>query len=131
MDNFTKICAGVLITLVLCLALSKQDKDITLLIIAAACCMVATAEISFISPVLDFVKELSVIGNLNTSYLKILLKAVGIGILGEITSLICTDAGNNALAKTLQLLTSGVIVWISLPLLSELIELIKGILSTL
>ena len=59
----------------------------------------------------------------------ILLKAVGIGILSEITCMICTDSGNAALGKVIQFLTSAVILWLCIPLFTQLIELIEGVLG--
>lgn len=129
MDVFLKACVGILITVVLSLVLSKQGKDISLLLTVAVCCMVVTAAITYLQPVIDFFRELRSIGQLDSNMLNVLLKAVGIGLLAEITSLICTDAGSAALGKTLQILATAVILWLALPLFNELIELIDTILG--
>ena len=70
-------------------------------------------------------------GQLESDTLTILLKAVGIGLVTEVTCLICTDAGNAALGKTLQFLSCAVILWLSIPLLNELLELIDNILGAI
>ena len=41
----------------------------------------------------------------------------------------CTDAGNGALGKALQLLTGAVILWLSIPLIQALIELLSEMLG--
>ena len=131
MDIFLKASAGILITVVLCLALSKQGKDISLLLTIAVCCMVVTAAITYLQPIIDFFQKLNSISQLDSSIVNILLKAVGIGLLAEITGLICKDAGSAALGKTIQILATAVILWLSLPLFNELIELIDGILGAI
>lgn len=129
MDIFLKAVAGVLIALVICIVLAKQGKDMSLLLSILVCCMVVTAAITYLQPVIDFFRRLQSIGNLDSEIVSILMKAVGIGFLAEITSLICSDAGSASLGKGLQILATCVILWISIPLFNELIELIENILG--
>lgn len=121
--------AVVLLTVVLGLALGNQRKETGVLLSIAACCLVATAAMHYLKPVIEFVQQLQDLGQLDNEMLEILLKVVGIGMIGEIAALICSDSGNGALGKTLHLLTSAVILWLSLPLLTGLLELIQDILG--
>ena len=130
MDTYVKALAGVLVTLVLYLVLSKQNKDISVLLTIMVCCMVTIVAIQYLEPVISFMDELETIGQLNSDIISILFKTVGIALLAEITCLICNDAGNAALGKTLQILASGVILWLSVPLYTSLIELVEEILVT-
>lgn len=131
MDIFIKACAGILISVVLILVLSKQSKDMTVLLVISACCMVISAAFSYLESVLSFFYKLEELGNLNSSLLKTLLKATGIGMLTEIIQLICSDSGNAALGKSLQILGTAVIIWLSIPLFSELLDLAGNILGAL
>lgn len=63
--------------------------------------------------------------------LGLLLKAVGIGLVSQIAGAVCTDAGNGALARQLQLLGNAAILYLSLPLFSGLLELLQEILGEL
>ena len=128
MDTYVKTLAGALITLVLYLVLSKQSKDISMLLTVLACCMITLVAMQYLEPVISFIDQLETIGQLNSDIITILLKAVGIAFLAEITCLICNDAGNAALGKTLQILASGLILWLSVPLYTSLIELVEEIL---
>lgn len=128
MDTFIKATAGTLVTVIIYLVLSKQGKDLSILLTAAVCCMIAVAALEYIKPVTAFVDRLQNFSNFDTQMLQIILRAVGIGLLTEFTSLICADAGNATLGKTLQLLATGVILWLSLPLFTQLIDTIEGIL---
>lgn len=129
MDVFIKAAAGIFIAVVLGLALAKQGKDISLLLTVVVCCMVVTAAVAYFQPVIDFMQRLQSIGQLDPEMFQTLMKAVGIGLLTELMSLICADAGNASLGKTLQILAMAVILWMSLPMLNALIELIDSILG--
>lgn len=129
MDTFLQVTAGVLLTAVLGLVLSKQNKDMTVLLTAAVCCMVLLAVVTFLEPVLSFIKQLQAIGQLDSDIMRILFKAVGIGVICEVASTICTDSGNSALGKAVQMLATAVILWISLPLMQSLLEMVENILG--
>ena len=111
------------------LIIGKQSKEFALLLTICASCIVAVVAGRFVEPVIGFINELQEIGSLNIAYISILLKVVGIGFLAEIAALICADAGNSTLGKTLQVLSSCVILWLSIPLLSSLLSLIQDILG--
>lgn len=130
MDIFIKATAGILITVVLCLVLSKEKKDISILLVIAVCSMVAAVAIGYLQKVIDFIETLENVGNLNSELISILLKCVGIGLLSQITSMICTDSGNAALGKVLQILASAVVLWLCIPLFTQLLELVESIMGT-
>jgi hypothetical protein len=56
---------------------------------------------------------------------------IGIGILSEISALICADAGNSSLGKALQILGGTAMLWLSLPVFRTLVDLIRSILGAL
>lgn len=129
MAEFWKAAAGVLLAVVLGLALGKQEKDISVLLTMAVCCMVSMIAIAYLEPVLDFLRQLEVLGDLQGDMLGILLKALGIGLVAEIAGMVCNDAGNASLGKTIQMLGGAVILWLSIPIFKALLELIEQILG--
>ncbi len=129
MNDFIKAVAIALIAVVLGLILAKQNKDISVLLTLAVCAVIVIVALEYLHPVIDFFRKLKVLGQLDSELFGVLLKAVGIGLLSEITGLICTDSGNGALGKTLQILSTAVIIWISLPLLNSLLDLVGKILE--
>ena len=62
------------------------------------------------------------------SFLKILFKITGIAILSEFAVSICKDSGETAIANKIDLGGKIVIVGISIPIITALLELIVGIL---
>lgn len=131
MTEFWKAAAMILIAVVLGLAVGKREKDISVLLTMAVCCMTAMIAVSYLEPVLDFLWELESVGNIQKGFLGILLKAVGIALIAEVAGMICSDAGNGSLGKTLQMLGSVVILYLSIPIYNALLTLIREILGEL
>lgn len=131
MELYLRACAAVLLAVILILCLGNKGKDMGTLLALAACCMVAMIAMDYLEPVIDFLNQLESLGGLNSSMISILLKVAGIGIVSEIAALICSDSGNSSLGKTLQMLGSAVILWLSLPLFTMLMELLQNILGEL
>ncbi len=129
MNDFIKAAAIALVAVILSLILAKQNKDISVLLTIAVCSIIVITAMQYFHPIIDFFRKLKVIGQLDPELFAILLKAAGIGLLSEIAGMICTDSGNGALAKTLHILATAVIIWISLPLLNNLLLLIENVLE--
>jgi len=131
MSIFLKAAAGVIIAVLLCIALSKSGKDISLLLSLIVCCMVIGVALSYLESVFGFFERLQSIGDLDRDKMEIVLKATGIGMLSEITNLICIDAGYSTLGKSIKVLSTAVILWLALPLLESLLDLLETILGVL
>ena len=129
MELFFKAVAAAMVIAVLALALNKPGKDFSLLLSMAGCVLLGLLLFQFLEPVLHFLENLQTMGDLNGEILSILLKIVGVGLVSEIAAMICTDAGNASLGKTLQILSSAVILWVSIPVFQMLMDLITRILG--
>lgn len=129
MEQFFQITAAVMVAAIACLVLMKKDREIGLLLTVAVCCMTAAAAAAYLRPVLEFLKQVENAGNLDHQFLTILLKCTGIGLVTEVSVLVCRDVGNEALGKALQMLSAAVILWLSLPLLTALLDMIQRILE--
>ncbi len=129
MDIFIKAAAGVLIAVVVSLILSREGKDFSILLVICVSFMVGVTALSYVEKILEFIRSLESVGNLNSQLLAILFKSVGIGLICEITTMICADSGNSALGKMIQILSTVVILWLCIPLFSKLLELIQQVLG--
>ena len=129
MERFWQASAGVMVAVVLWIILSKQGKEFSLGLSICTCCLVLMAVSGYLDPILDLFDRLEQIGNLQPEWIAVVLKAVGIGLIVEIGSLICTDAGNAALAKTFQIVGTVVILWLAVPLMTGLMDLVERILG--
>ena len=131
MDIFLKATACTLLALILWICLNRTGKDISILLTLCVCVVVVTASASFLKPIISFVKKIAETGQLDDSLLSVMLKVVGIGLIAEISTLICKDAGNESIGKSLQLLSSCVVLWLSIPVFEKLFTLLEKILGKL
>ncbi len=131
MNIFLKAAAAVLTTLFLWLSLNKSSKDFSTLLTLAICAMVVTVSASFLDPVINFLRRLQSISSLNHELFSVILKSVGICIITEICTLVCKDAGNETMGKALQIISSAVILWLSVPVFEKLLSLLDNMLGSL
>lgn len=131
MDGFFQAIACVLVAVVLYALLSRYGMDMTVLLSLAVCAMVLAAAIGYLKPVMELVETLQDMSQLDPSVLNIVLKTLGVGLTAQFCSLICSDAGNSALAKSVELLASAVIIWMSIPLITQLLELVSDMAGNL
>ena len=131
MDIFLKATACVLITVLLCLVLSKQGKDYSMLVSLATCTTVLICAGVYLQPILVFLERLVQLGDLNAELLGMLLKITGIGFISQIASLACADTGNKVLERTLQILSTITIIWIAVPILEEMLQMMESLLEVI
>ncbi len=131
MSSILQAVAVIIVAVVMWIVLSKQGKEYALVLSTGACCLVFMIMFRFLEPVLDLLGQLQALGNLQPEWLSVMLKSVGIGLVVEIGILICTDAGNAALGKALQIMGSVAVLWLSIPLMNSLIKLLEQILGDL
>ena len=127
MGLYWKAVAAVLLAVVLIWTLRRQEMGV--LLGMAVCAMVMAVAMAYLGPVLELVETLQELGGLDGELTSILLKSVGIGLVTEIAGLICADSGNASLGKSLHLLGTVVILWLSVPLFTSLLELIQEMMA--
>lgn len=131
MTHYLQVSGALLLSIILILALKSYCKEIAAVLSIAACCMTAIVALSYLQSVLEFLRHLERLTSLNNDMVETLLKITGIGIITEITCLVCKDAGNESMGKSMQLLGTGVILYLSIPMFYSLIELLQTILGEL
>ena len=127
MALYWRAAAAVCIVLILGQAIGQKDLSLALSMLASV--MVGLLMLHYLEPVLDFLKELRQLGDIQGNMLEALLKILGIGIITEITQMVCKDAGNSSLGQAMQLLGTAVILWLSLPVFNTLLDIIQKILG--
>lgn len=131
MNDFWKAISAVLITVVLSLAVGKKEKDIAIVLSTTVCCIVACVAVNYLVPVLDFLWELRQLCNVSDELLSALLKAVGIGLVAELASTVCVDAGSSSLGKMLQILGGAAVLSLSVPMFRTLMMIIREMIGQL
>lgn len=131
MNIFWKTAAGILTAVILWISLNKSNKDVSVLLTMAVCAMALIGASAFLQPVIAFFKKLQTIGNLDNDLVSVVLRIVGIGVVTEIAVLICKDAGNESMGKTLQIVSTVTVLWMSIPVFESLISLLDKILGAI
>lgn len=131
MDKFYAATAAILLTVVLVLVLRKQNGEVAMLVGLCGCCLVLVLMVGFLAPVVQFLRKLQQVADLDSDMLRTLWKVTGVALIAEIAASICADAGNAALGKSLQMLSSVVILYLSIPMLEALLALVERILVAL
>lgn len=118
----------VVVALVISILLRQYGKkEIALMVQIAAGGIVM---ISVILQITDIVTQLTDLANhigLNISYIKLLIKVLGICIITQFVCEICKDSGESALASQIEFAGKIVVVGLMLPLLKSIISLVVGI----
>ena len=129
MDAFLQAAACVMVAVILWIVLSKHGKEYALLLSLGACTLILLMMLRFMEPIVELLGQLQALGDIQPEWLNVMLKAVGIGLITEMGSLICSDTGNAALGKTLHILGTAAVLWLSIPLINSVIGLLQKILG--
>ena len=129
MTIFLQATAGVVLAVIVFTTLGKRSGEIATALSIAVCCMVLLLAVDYLRPIAVFVTTLQQLGNLDGQMITILLKVVGISLISQIACLFCADSGNASMGKALQMLTVVVILYLSLPVLQTLLELVEEIMG--
>ena len=78
--------------------------------------------------IINLLQSISNKTNINSSFLKILLKITGITFITEFAVSICSDAGEKAIASKIEIGSKVVIITMSIPIITSLLELVLEIL---
>lgn len=131
MWTFWHGAALAMITVILTLTLKKQNGEMAVLLLLAASVLLTAAMTQYLQPVVGFLRNLQQIGQVNGQMVGTLFKVVGISLVGQIAGLICADSGNAALGKLVELLAAAVILSLSVPMLTALMEMVVNILGSI
>ena len=94
---------------------------------SAGAVMIFGISMSLLTPLIDTLTELSGIGG--AEYLDIMLRALGIALISQITSGICRDCGEESVAGAVEFATKLEILVLCIPLISRIIEYAGEIVS--
>ena len=129
MGEYLRFAAAALIGLILVLVVGRQSRDLGMLLSLAVCVLLALGAMEFLEPVLELLDELKRLGELDGGAVGILLRCAGIGIISELVGLLCADAGEGAMGRALQICANAAILWLSLPLLRQVLTMIGEVLA--
>ena len=123
-----KIIGVGLCALIIIIVLKQYKPEFAIYISILAGAIILAMSVANISGVIDLMKDISSKANINSQFLGIILKITGIAILTEFAISICKDSGETAIANKIDIGGKAIIITISLPIISSLLETILKIL---
>ncbi len=98
---------------------------------AATGLVILTTCLPPLKSVIDEIEEICIQAHINTAYFKAIIKIIGIAYLTQFASSVASDAGENAIAKKLELAGKVAVLIITLPIIRALMRVIIEALSAL
>ena len=126
MDAITLSFAAVGISIIVILIRRLREELSPALVVAATIAILAVL-IKLAMPVLEFTKQLAEAYGMS-SYLGIMMKALGIAMCSKICADICRDCGETAIATKVEIGGKVGILLLSLPLLQQIINSISSLI---
>ncbi len=123
-----KIIGIGLTSLVIIIILKQYKPEFTIYASIIAGLIILTLSLTQISGVINLLQDLASKANINSKFLGIILKITGIAILTEFAVSICQDSGESAIASKIDIGGKVIIITISLPIISSLLETIITVL---
>lgn len=85
---------------------------------------------SLLSPYLQLIEGFAESTGMK-AYFPVLLRAVGIAFLSEVTATICRDAGEESVAKNVEMIAKIEILILSFPLIQKLLETTEALIEAI
>ena len=128
MEEIIKIIGIGLIALVISIILKQYRPEYAIYVSIVAGILILVFIMSKITGIINLLKAISDKTYINKQFLSTLLKITGIAIITEFAVSICTDAGEKAIASKIEIGSKVIIIAMSIPIISSLLELIIEIL---
>lgn len=117
-----------LIATVLVILLKQYRPEFALYLSLAAGILLFSMVIGKVASIVELLQNLANKSNFHSQFLFILLKITGIAILTEFAVSIAKDAGESAIANKIDLAGKVLVISLSIPILTNLVETITTLL---
>ncbi|MDD6344628.1 MAG: stage III sporulation AC/AD family protein [Oscillospiraceae bacterium] len=112
----------------LAVLLKQYCREQSMMLSLGVCIIVFAGAVSIISPVMERLTLLFTQSGLDESYISLVFKATAICFITQITSDLCRDSGENAVASVMELWGRISVMLISVPLIESIVESITDFL---
>ena len=128
MEEIIKIIGIGLVALVIAIILKQYRPEFAIYVSMIVGVLILVLIMDKFTGIINLLKSISDKTYINQQFLGILLKITGIAIITEFAVSICSDAGEKAIASKIEIGSKVIIIAMSIPIISSLLELIVEIL---
>ena len=125
-----RIVGIALITLIIIILLKQYKKEFAVYISLLAGVLILLLVTDKFEGIIDLIRSIANKSSINTEFISLILKITGIAFLAEFAVSICNDSGETAIANKIEIGSKIIIISMSIPIFSSLLELILKILPS-
>ncbi len=122
--NIVSICAIAVVSTVLAIALKRHNQELSHLVSIGAAVIILLSVIEYVLSSIDSVSTILAQANINSEYVVILLKVLGICFLTEFTCDTTKEAGMCALCSNIALAGKIVVLVTVIPMFMEVLDVV-------
>ena len=119
-----KVIGFGIIAVSLVIILKNQRPEIALMCVVASSVIILLFVFDELKSVIDLINSLMQKSSIDSTYIKIILKVIGISYIIEFGKDICKDAGESAIANKMEMAGKVIIVSLSIPGVASLIDIV-------
>ena len=123
-----KIIAIALVALILIILLKQYKPEFALYISLLTGVLILLLVMDKLTGIVQLIQSISNKANINNQFITILIKITGIAFITEFAVSICSDAGEKAIASKIEIGSKVIIIAMSIPIITSLLELVIEIL---
>lgn len=126
--EIVKIIGIALISLIIIILLKQYRPEFTIYISLLTGILILILVMDKLTGIVNLLQTISNKASINNTFLTLLIKITGIAFLSEFAVSICKDAGEGAIASKIELGSKIIIISMSIPIISSLLEIILKVL---
>lgn len=123
-----KIIGIALIALIIIIMLKQYRPEYAIFISILTGVLILFLVMDKLTEIINLINSIQSKYDINTQFIALLIKITGIAFLSEFAVSICKDSGESAIASKIELGSKIVIISMSIPIISSLLEIILKIL---
>ena len=128
MADVIKIIGIGLLALIIIVILKQYKPEFAIYVSMIAGVLILVLAIQKLTGIINLLQSLANKTYINKSFLSILLKITGIAFITEFAVSICSDAGEKAIASKIEIGSKVIVIAMSIPIITSLLELVIEIL---
>lgn len=123
-----KIAGIALIALVIIIMLKQYRPEYAIFISILTGVLILILVMDRLTGIINLIQSIEDKFSINTQFIALLIKITGIAFLSEFAVSICKDSGETAIASKIEIGSKIIIISMSIPIISSLLEIILKIL---
>ncbi len=128
MSEIIKIIGIGMIALIIIIIVKQYRPEFAIYISIIAGILILLISMQKMEAIVTLIRTISEKAGVNGKFLSIILKITGIAILSEFAISICKDSGESAIASKVEIGSKVIIISMSIPIISSLLEMMINIL---